>query len=217
MKIQKNLRGMVILLLTIIGSIELSAQASWKIIDNDYSVLVSGKPYYLQAHYNDFFLKYKSQDYGINLKWGRTDFPNIIFHKSGGLKEINCGDKVAIYVNGGGYLKYKEEKSGMNLEWSKTPVYEWELRSEENKKGAPIRTNSLVGILNLIENKNQGNFMVYYPQKNSPVVNLGWFGGTTDEVKLPSNLNYTSFINCVVKHEEKLLLLQKTVIAPLIR
>ena len=197
-----------LLLFIIIGSHRLFAQAGWKIIDSKNSVVVSGKPYYLQVDKNDFFLRYKSRDYGINLKWGKTDSPNITFYKSGRIRQINCGDKVAIHVKGGGYLKYQKRKWGINLVWSKTPVYQWELRSVDNKKGTPIRTNVLIGILNIVENKNQGDFMVYCQRKNLPVVNLAWYGDCSGGSRLPGKLNnFKTYIDFAVKHKEKLLLL----------
>ena len=198
----------MLLALLFLGTAKSTAQAGWRVVSSSNETLVSGKAYYLQVAKNDFYLKNKSRKYGINLAWGKTDAPNITFKKAGRIRQINCGDKVAIHVAGGGYLRYEKRRWGINLKWSDTPVYQWEIRSVDNAKGTAIQTNTMVGLLNHVENKNKGDFMVYCKRKNLPVVNLAWFGDCSGGSRLPGKLNdYSSYINFAVKHKEKLLLL----------
>lgn len=207
MKNQMQIFGLFLLSFLFVNT-QMMAQAGWKIVSNSNAPVVSGKAYYLQVAENDKFLKYESRSYGINLKWGKTKSPNISFKKPGRSRQIRCGDRVAIYVKGGGYLAYKKRKYGINLTWSKKPVYQWEIRSVDNKKGAVIKPNTPVGLVNIVENKNKGDFMVYCRRKNMPVVNLGWYNDCTGGSRLPGKLNkYRKEIEFAMKHKEKLLLL----------
>ena len=203
----KNIVSIAICLFYL-GIVQVSAQAGWRVLSSSNETLISGKPYYLQVAKNEFFLRYKKRGYGINLKWGKTSSPNISFKKSGPNKSILCGDKVAIHVKGGGYLVYKKRRWGINLVWSKTPVYQWEVRTIDNAKGTAVKTNTMIGLLNHVENKNKGDFMVYCKRKNMPVVNLAWFGDCKGGARLPGKLNdYSTYINFAIKHKRKLLLL----------
>lgn len=178
------------------------AQAEWKIIGPDENV-VSGKSYYLQVALNDLHLTYKKRrDPGINLGWNKESEPNFKFLIEGG-GQIKSGDKVAIYVgNMTGpekYLLYKVRDNGINLSWSSTPVYEWELRDLDNKKGNPIKTNSNIGIVNNIEKGGQGDFLVYCHRKYSRTVNLAWFNDCSGGYRLPGKLNDGQIKELVVK------------------
>jgi hypothetical protein len=75
----------------------------------------------------DDVLAYGEREYGINLVWQRNSGQeNIRLYQAGG-GVIHTGDRVALYVVGGGYVKYGERKYGINLVWSASPVYEWEV------------------------------------------------------------------------------------------
>lgn len=187
------------------------AQADWE-IEGDGESLQSSKPYYLKVKSNGKFLKYQSRDdKGINLGWGKTDKPYIKFIKAGG-GEIKNGDKIAIFMGdqtgSKKYLKYEVRTHGINLSWSAVPVYEWELRDLENKIGNTIKTNTTIGIVNWVERKNQGDFIMYCERKLSPTVNLAWFGDCADGKRYPGKLNnIKKELDFAIEHKEKLLLL----------
>ncbi len=52
MKIQKGIKLLVLLLF--VSTIQLSAQAAWKIVSSNNAKVISGKSYYLQVAKNDF-------------------------------------------------------------------------------------------------------------------------------------------------------------------
>ena len=158
----------------------------------------SGDKYYLKVDTNGLHLTYKERSFGINLGWNKNALPNIQIEKSGGGK-INCGDKVAIRVNKGGYLKYESRTWGINLVWSNTPVYQWEVRNEANQKGTPINTDAKIAIYNSVEN----DFMQYCVRRGNPVVNLGWTKDCKDGSRLPgftNDINWKSFIEKAIKY-----------------
>lgn len=174
------------LVLFVVSSVNtLFAQAGWIVTTPEKSEqMVSGTAYYMKDVENNWHLRYGERDFGINLEWGKTEKPNIKFVKKEG-GTINCGDKVAIYIQGGGYIRYESRRWGVNLVWSKEPVYEWELRNELNKKGTPIKINEKTGIYNSVEN----DFMIYCVRKAMPTINLGWFKDCAGGYRLPGAAN----------------------------
>ena len=161
-----------------------SAQATWRIVNGSSEHVQSGKSYYLQVIKNGWHLKYKSREYGINLGWGKQAMPNIKFEKSGGGK-INCGDQIAVFVENGGYLRYKSRKWGINLVWSETPVYEWELRTLENKQGTPVMSDLNVGLYN----GTTRDFVRNCKRAGLPVVDLAWVIDCPKGWRVPDPIN----------------------------
>lgn len=201
----KKLIWLCSFLLGTMGSSGLLAQADWKIFNNgNTEQMVSGTEYYLKAIHNSYHLRYEKREFGINLGWKKEAAPNFKFVRQGGGK-INCGDKIAIYVKGGGYVKYKKRRWGINLDWSETPVYEWEIRNTENKQGTPINTNSAIGIYNQVEN----DFMLYCVRV-TPTVNLGWSKDCQGGWRIPGRLNgikdYLPYLEKAIKYSAPLLL-----------
>lgn len=152
------------------------------------SNLTSGSSYYLKVvrkgKGNGNHLTYKKRRTGINLSWGKQAAPNIRIEKEGG-GIIKCGDKVAIHVKNGGYIKYEKRNFGINIVWSTPPVYEWEIRSLDNKPGSALTTESRVGLYNT-RNK---EFMVFCNRVASNTVNLTWFSDCKKGIRLPGQLN----------------------------
>lgn len=184
MKLQlKILVGTMLICLLSLGT---QAQGRWiiKTADGASSKVVSGAKYYLRLDDNEYYLKYKYKKTGISLGWEKMDSPNITFTKQGG-GEIKCGDRVAIKIENARYLVYGKQTWGINLNWSDNAVYEWEIRSKDNKKGTSISTNEIVGLYN---SRNTG-FVVYCDKKAMPVVNLGWFSECPDGYVYPLGLN----------------------------
>lgn len=144
----------------------------------------SGDKYYLKVAGNGYHLIYKERSFGINLGWNKDSSPNIQIEKSGGGK-INCGDKVAIRVNKGGYLKYESRTWGINLVWSSTPVYQWEVRNEANQRDTPVKTDTKIALYNSVEN----DFMEYCVRRGNPVVDLGWAKDCADGWRAPGFTN----------------------------
>lgn len=184
MKLQlKILVGTMLICLLSLG---LQAQGRWiiKNANGASSKVVSGEKYYLRLDDNEYYLKYKYRKTGISLVWEKAASPNITFTKQGG-GDIKCGDRVAIQIENARYLVYGEQTWGINLNWSDNPVYEWEIRSKDNKKGTSISTNEIVGLYN---SRNTG-FVVYCDRKGMPVVNLAWFSECHGGKRLPGALN----------------------------
>lgn len=158
-----------IIFLSILFTYNLSfSQAGWRILSDSNTPVVSDNLYHLQDIVKKYHLKYQSRNKGINLGWGKTSYPNIKFVSEGG-GEIKCGDKIAIYVENGGFLMYKQRPHGINLVWSKTPIYEWELRNVDNKKGTAINTNEDIGIYNKVEDD-----FARYCVRVKDVINISW-------------------------------------------
>lgn len=180
----------------------ISAQAIWRIHSQTGGVF-SDSPSYLQVIENESYLTYQKRPSGINLGWGKSSKPNIQFVKAG-MGVIKCGDRIALYVTGGGYVKYEKRPTGINLVWSKEPVYEWELRSVDNVKGGSLSIDA-VGLYNATAN----DFVVYCNRKNMPVVNLAWLGDCLDGVRLPGIINdlrkdYGKYKDMIVSFKKKL-------------
>lgn len=124
---------------------------------------------------NQSYLDYYRRNRGINLAFNQgLSVSNIKFVRSGTATEaIKYGEKIAIYVAGGGYLYYTRRTYGINLSYSSRPVYEWELRNASYlQTGAPnteaIRARDLFSLYNA---HNQG-YMVYGERTWGP--NLTW-------------------------------------------
>jgi hypothetical protein len=118
---------------------------------------------------NDDVLAYGERDYGINLVWQNpASQENIRFYKSGG-GTIRYGDRVALYVEGGGYVKYGERDYGINLVWSSSPVYEWEVFGGTH--GAPVVAGPTY--YHGLRNTAIQRAMVYGERKYG--INLVWF------------------------------------------
>lgn len=199
----KTMIKTTLILAIMLTSLKTYPQAGWKIIGPENEKIVSGNSYYLQVLKNGWHLKYGERDYGINLKWGKTDSQNIKFEKEGG-GEIKADDKIAIYVEKGGYLKYESRKWGINLVWSKTPEYQFELRNVENKVGEAINTNVPIGIYNHIEK----DFLINCKRKGMPVVDLAWYIDCADGERWPGGTNkYKQIAKFAYEHKELLLLL----------
>lgn len=179
----------IFIMIVALGSHQASAQAFWTLTtDGQKTAIKSGNSYYLKVTKsgdgNGYHLKYKKRSTGINLSWGKEASPNIRIEKQGG-GTIKCGDKVAIHVKNGGYIKYEQRKWGINIVWSTPAVYEWEIRSLDNKVGSTLNTDVRVGLYNT---KNQ-QFMVYCNRVGSNTVNLAWFGDCHGGIRLPGALN----------------------------
>lgn len=128
-----------IVALIMLGYTSATAQETdWQIFGNA-GQLKEGEKYGLRSLNEKDFIHYGERKYGINLKWIGSNPLNINFKKeSGAGTTIKTGERIAIMVEKGGYLKYKKRKWGINLVWSATPVYEWEIRSQNNKDGEDI-------------------------------------------------------------------------------
>jgi hypothetical protein len=185
----------------------LFAQAGWIVTQPGKSQqMVSGTAYYLKDVEHNWHLRYEERDFGINLGWDKESTPNIKFVKKGGGK-INCGDKVAIYVESNDsehYIKYESRRWGINLVWSKEPVYEWEVRNEANEKGTPVMTNKKIGLYSSIEK----DFMIYCT-RSTPTINLGWSKDCEGGYRLPGSANkvksYLPYVEKVIKYGAPLL------------
>ena len=94
----------------------ISAQACWKILSSKNGQITSYTPYNLQAIKGGAILTYQQRKYGINLSWGAANVQssNFQFVKEGG-GAINCGDKIALFNDNGGYIKYEKRDWGINL------------------------------------------------------------------------------------------------------
>ena len=119
-----------------------AAPYDWHIVRNGPSgqQLSDGAGVRLVNVTNGDILAYGDREYGINLVWQNVDGQeNLRFYKSGG-GLIRYGDRVALYVQGGGYVKYGSREYGINLVWSSTRVYDWEIFG--GTPGAPVVTGS---------------------------------------------------------------------------
>ncbi len=201
----KQFISLLCLLLSISLTTRLFGQAEWNAFATSSSQqLVSGTMYYLKIEANSYHLRYEERKFGINLGWKKEEAANIKFEKQGGGK-INCGDKIAIHVKGGGYLKYEKREWGINLVWSSTPIYEWELRTSENKKGTPVMSSTKIGIYNSVEN----DFMGYCIRVATPTINLGWSKDCGGGWRLPGKTNevkdYIPYVDKAIKYGAPLL------------
>jgi hypothetical protein len=135
----------------------------------------------LQETSNEWFLTHQTREYGINLGWGKTEQANIFFEKNGN-SSIKSGNKLALFVEGGGYIKYEVRKNGIHLILTNTPAYEWEIRPLDNLRGQSIKTNTSIGLFNTQLN----DFLVYCYQKEFSTANIGWMGACKKNFKLPN-------------------------------
>ena len=102
----------------------------WRLVRNGAAgqPVLSGTPLRLVNVTTEDVLAYGWQDNGINLVW-RTEAgqQNVKFYKVGG-GPVRYGDRLALWVEGGGFVRYEERDHGINLDWSDGAiVYEWEL------------------------------------------------------------------------------------------
>ncbi len=126
---------------------------------------------------------YHVRTWGINLDWrdwrlGR----NVRFKRyATGGGAIRYGERVAVYVDGGGYLRHAWRPFGITLKWSDYPVYEWEIRGV-NALGSTIHYGDVIALYN----RHRAAFLVYGWQLLG--INLVWWQGasstTTADVSL---------------------------------
>jgi hypothetical protein len=92
-------------------------------------------------------LAHGQREHGIHLVWqnpsGQT---NIRFERQAGSGTVRYGERVAIYVQGGGYLKYQVQPRGIDLGFSASPVYQWEIFG--GTYGQSVYTDRAVGLRN---------------------------------------------------------------------
>jgi hypothetical protein len=102
----------------------------WNVVPGSNDVIRTNTFYRLFNQYNRSYLDYWSRNRGIDLAFNQAlTTPNIKFVKQGNPNEpVKYGDRVAIFVQRGGYLYYCRRTYGINLCYSSTPVYQWELR-----------------------------------------------------------------------------------------
>jgi hypothetical protein len=192
----KNFPFCFVILFAVVFNNTVSAQASWRIISSSNGQITSNTPYYLQAIKNGYHLRYKEREYGINLGWGKQPNPDFQFVKQGG-GAINCGDKVALFSNAGGYIRYGKRKWGINLIWSQTPVYEWEIRNLDNKKGTPIMPNTSVALYNSVAN----DFIRFCKRPGVPVVDIAWVLDCPIGYRYPGAINDIPGLNTITRDE----------------
>lgn len=113
--------------------------------------VMSGKPLTLYNLTDKESLKYGSRTWGINLVWTKSVYlGNVqIFHR-GSATPILYGERVAIYIKGGGYLKHEKRTVGINLGWSSKPVYEWKIGGTGGPEGTRLRVNDKFCLLNTV-------------------------------------------------------------------
>lgn len=170
----------------------ISAQASWRLLSSSNGQIQSHTPYHLQSIKGGSHLCYKNRkpDIGIKLSWGTAE-PAALFQivKAGG-GPINCGDRVGLFNDTGGYIKYANQKYGINLKYSQEPIYEWEIRSEGNVKGSPIMPNTPIGLYNV-----QANDFIRICTRSTPTVDLAWVKDCPNGYRLPGKLADTPLNN----------------------
>ena len=78
----------------------------------------SGTPVRLVNVTTDDALGYGAREYGINLVWQNPAGPgNVRFYKVGG-GPLRYGDRLALWVEGGGFVRYGARQYGIDLVWS---------------------------------------------------------------------------------------------------
>jgi hypothetical protein len=171
---------------------DLSAQASWRILSTTGTTgqVYSHTPYNLQAMKDGAILAFKRRAGNmINLGWNRAGHPFSIFQivKEGG-GPILCGDKVGLFNDRGNYIYYRERPFGINLGFSMdaTPIYEWEIRNENNVKGSPILLNEPIALYN----SNANDFLKKWRRAGSPAVDLAWVTDCSSVFRMDTTWNY---------------------------
>jgi plastocyanin len=117
---------------------------------------------------------YHERDWGINLKWRDWRLGRNVWFKryvTGG-GAIRYGERVAVYVDGGGYLRHAWRPFGITLKWSDYPVYEWEIRGV-NALGSTVHYGDVIALYN----RDRPAFLVYGWQLLG--INLVWWQGTS--------------------------------------
>jgi hypothetical protein len=200
----KKYASLFILLLQI-GNF-LHAQANWNIVSETTQELKSNMKCRLQETTNEWFLIHQTREYGINLGWGKTEQANVFFEKNAS-GNIKSGDKLALFIEGGGYIKHEVRKNGIHLVLSNTPSYEWEIRNLDNAKGQNIKSNTSIGLFNTQLN----DFLVYCYQKGFSIANIGWISDCKKNFKLPNRFEqdkaFQAYLTKVISFAAPLLLL----------
>jgi hypothetical protein len=151
------------------GASEESLAEHWQIVGSaPQQPVLSGAFVALKSLVINESLVYGERDWGINLKWDKSNRTrNIAFHREpGGSGPVKYGERVAIAVKGHGYLVYKSRDVGPNLGWAREPEYQWEIRG--GMAGDAVRAGVDVGVYSRVEK----DFLVYCERPLS--VNLRW-------------------------------------------
>jgi hypothetical protein len=148
----------------------------WEISPTSPVLVTSNTFYRLFCETNRSYLDYYSRRRGINLAFNRNlNTQNIKFVRSGNSTgPVKYGEKIAIYVNRGGYLYYCSRTYGINLCYSTTPVYQWEIR-DNSYLSNPVNPNrgSIPGIATVaIFNTHNSGYLIYGERRWGP--NLKW-------------------------------------------
>jgi hypothetical protein len=147
----------------------------WKVVPGTSAYISTNTPYKLFCETNGSYLDYYSRSRGIDLAFNyRLNYRNIKFVKAGnGTGPIRYGDRVAIYVERGGYLYYCRRTYGINLAYSSTPVYQWEIRNNSylnsgNQSHEMVPGSATIALYN---SYNRG-YLIYGVRQWGP--NLKW-------------------------------------------
>jgi hypothetical protein len=131
-------------------------QEDWSIVPRGDKVVKSKLQYGLLNETIGQHLVYGSRTWGINLVWQGAMPRNVRFERADGCLNrlfgiastptLKYGNRIAIFVDKGGFLGYRDRSSGINLGWFDRPQYEWELRGGE--AGQPVNSAQPVSIYN---------------------------------------------------------------------
>jgi hypothetical protein len=168
----------------------------WNVVPQSSEPIMENRLYRLFNQYNHSYLDYYPRSRGINLAFNHAlataniKFVRQLFSPI----PIKYGERVAIYVERGGYLYYHYQTWGINLSYSTTPVFQWELRDASYLNGgtpnhATISSRSTFALINTSNN----GYLIYGSRTWGP--NLKW--ATT--VPPPTNPSTQAQVNLSVR------------------
>jgi len=76
---------------------------------------------------------------------------------------------------------HKYQKAGINLGWSAEPVYEWELRKQDNKDGGDVIQDIHCALYSV-----KAKDFVVYCKRGGDVINLAWLSDCFHGIRPPT-------------------------------
>jgi hypothetical protein len=162
-------------------------QEDWWIVPRGDTVAKSKLQYGLLNETIGQHLVYGSRTWGINLVWQaamprnvrfeRPDGCLITLHRIASVPTLKYGDRIAIFIDKGGFLGCRDRSTGINLGWFDEPQYEWELRGGEADQ--PVNSAQPVSIFN----HTARDFLLYCERTWG--INLRWANNCPEKETAP--------------------------------